>query len=226
MISCYQLNVPNPRTEAPLFDEATFEVESGKWVEIQGTSGCGKTVLFSLLSLRSRTENAKLVIAGRNASRLGSDGLADLRKRIGSCPEEPHYLEHRSLVENLLLPFVARGEHEGAYEQVNELLVRVGMDQFADVQMKNLSLTERCAAGVLRALVGQPEVVLLDEILGRTGAYRAPLEAELSRVRDAGTTVVVFALTDPASRHADVVLGIREGQITREKGVEARPTGT
>jgi ABC-type lipoprotein export system ATPase subunit len=226
MISCYQLNVPNPRREAPLFDAASFEVEAGQWAEIQGSSGSGKTVLFSLLSLRSRTQNAKLIIAGRNAGRLGSDGLADLRKRIGSCPEEPHYLEHRSLVENLLLPFVARGEHQDAYEQVNALLVRVGMDEFSDVQMKNLSLTERCTAGVLRALVGQPEVVLLDEILGRTGTYRGALEAELCRARDAGTTVVVFALTDPASRHADVVLGIHEGVVTVDSGTKARPTGT
>lgn len=226
MISCYQLNVPNPRSEAPLFDAASFEVDAGQWAEIQGSSGSGKTVLFSLLSLRSRTQNAKLIVAGRNASRLGSDGLAELRKRIGSCPEEPHYLEHRSLVENLLLPFVARGEHQGAYEQVSGLLVRVGMDELSDVQMKNLSLTERCAAGVMRALVGQPEVVLLDEILGRTGSYRGALETELARVRDAGSTVIVFSLTDPASRHADVVFGIRDGVITVEQGTQARPTGT
>lgn len=226
MISCFQLDIPNPRTEAPLFDGASFEVESGQWAEIQGSSGAGKTVLFSLLSLRSRTDNVKLIIAGRNASRLGSDGLAELRKRIGSCPEEPHYLEHRSLVENLLIPFVARGEHRRAYETVSELLVRVGMDEFADVKMKNLSLTERSAAGVLRALVGEPDVVLLDEILGRTGSYRSALETELRRIRDAGTTVVVFALTDPASRHADVVFGIRDGNITVDQGTAARPTGT
>ncbi|MGM0559340.1 MAG: ATP-binding cassette domain-containing protein [Myxococcota bacterium] len=226
MISCYQLNVPHPRAEAPLFDGASFEVEAGQWAEIQGTSGSGKTLLFSLLSLRSRTQNVKLIVAGRNASRLGSDGLAEIRKRIGSCPEEPHYLEHRSLIENLLLPFVARGEHKGAYEQVTETLVRVGMDELANVEMKNLSLTERSAAGVLRALVGRPDVVLLDEILGRTGIYRGPLEKELARVRDEGTTVVVFALTDPASRHADVVFGLRDGVITVDQGTAARPKAT
>ena len=78
MISCYHLNIPHPRRDGALLDDVSFELEQGSWADITGESGCGKSVLFELLSLRLLTREGTLIVGGRNLDRLPRRKLESL----------------------------------------------------------------------------------------------------------------------------------------------------
>lgn len=213
MIACHNLTLRVPERAAPLFDAASFEVEGGSCVHIRGGESTGKTVLFELLSVRARVEHASLIVLGRNIARLDVEGLAGLRRRIGACASRPTFLSGRTLAENLMLPFVVRAETSRAATHVGEMVGRVGMEAYSGRAMGSFSWAERCAAGVLRALAGRPELVVLDDVLGHTGPFSRALYEEIGRAREAGSTVVVFGRRAPTSSLYDAYFEIRGGGV-------------
>ncbi len=191
MISCYHLTVSHPGRERPLLDDASIEIDKGAFVEIVGPSGAGKSVLFSLLSLRRAPTGARCIIAGRNLDRLGEAGLAELRRGVGSCAQRPDLLEERSVLENLILPLVARGEHDGALDRVNDLIEGSRLEALCDVPAAGLSDSEVKLAGIYRALVGSPELVLIDGGVEGLADLAEDALSALRRAYDIGSTIVL-----------------------------------
>ncbi len=214
MIACYQLSVAHPRHQGMLFDEITLELPRGAWVELTGPSGCGKSVLFSLLALRALPMRGKLVVGGRNLDRVGSGGLAELRRRIGACAQIPALLPQRTTLENLLLPCLARGEHDQAAKQAAALLEQVGLGGVEDVLAGALTPREQSTVCALRAMMGQPELILIDAALEALDepAQRGAIAA-LRQAHGRGATVVLFG------REAILPRGIKTLELRLEEGV-------
>ena len=191
MISCFHLKVPHPYRQRPLLDDVSLEIEKGEFVEIVGPAGAGKSVLFSLLSLRAKAAYGKCIIGGRNLERLDSGGLAELRSKIGSCAQRPEFLEERTVLENLILPLVARSISDGALEEVEALIKDTGLEPLAKTLAGGLSDAERRLAGIFRALVGSPSLVLIDGGLAGLGELRDDARAALAAAYKAGATVIL-----------------------------------
>lgn len=192
MIACYELTVPRSDREGFLFRDVSFEVGEGEWVEIVGASGCGKSVLFSILSARVRPKRGRLVLAGRNLDRLSRSGWAELRRGIGQCPEEPTFLEERSVLENLLIPSVARDRTEGAKRRAESWLEALEIEGWAERPVGELSRGGRTLIGAIRAGVGRPDLMVFDGVFDGAPAWKDALLNRLELARRAGSTVVIF----------------------------------
>ena len=190
IISCFDLRT---HQDGGGLDSVSIDVSRGAWVEVVGPARCGKSTLFSVMSLRARPESGKLVIGGRNFDRIRGNGVAEVRRMFGSCGERPLFLEDRSVIENLAVPFVVRGEPRIALERCEELLEQTDLLSIRDQPVSALSLQERLAVGVLRAAAGAPKAVLIDGVLEQLDlALRKQLMEVLRSVHLKGSAVVLF----------------------------------
>ncbi len=220
ILSCFHLgwSVPPSRgsnqENLTLLNDLSFELDRGSWNEFVGPSGGGKSLLFSLLSLRLPPQTGKLVVDGRNFHRLSKKGVSELRKRFASCSEEPLLLEGRSVIENMVLPFVVRRDQAGAVERCQELLEEAKLDRLRDVPVASLSRQERLAVAALRALAGKPTMLFVDNVLSQVDdEMRATLLRMMQRAHLDGTTVVSFGREASPQSRRGVVFSLVDGAI-------------
>ena len=194
IISCFHLDLSDATRQRKALDDICIEVERGSWSEIVGPAGGGKTLLFSVLSLRAAPpRGTKVVVGGRNLDRLPVTEIADMRRLFGSACAQPIMLDDRSVIENLVVPFVVRGESRMALESTEALLEACVLMHLRDVCVRELSHQERVAIGVLRALAGRPQAILVDAALDALEQrLLKPIMAELKQCHLDGSAVVLF----------------------------------
>jgi|GEM_PF-1749375 len=193
MISCYNLHIAHPTGERPLLDDISVDISRGEFVEIIGPSGAGKSLLCSIFGLRRRVPGAKCIVVGRNTERLAASKIPQVRQKIGAHTQRPEFLEERSLLQNLLLPFIARGQVAGALQKVQNRIASTALQALAEVPMSGLSAGQRELASIFRALVGEPELVIIDGGLQGLGELSEDAISALADVSRAGATVVLAA---------------------------------
>lgn len=193
MISCYHLTVGHPRRDGALLDDISFDIPEGSWVDITGEPHSGKSVLFSLLSLRGRPAQGTLIVAGRNIGRLARRKLERLRRDIGSCAQSVRLLPDRTVTENLLLPLVARQRTNEAAESVARVLAQLDFEDVRDLEVSALTSSERRVLGIARAMIGEPSLILIDGGLDDLDrVWRKRVRAALRALHRQGHTVVLF----------------------------------
>lgn len=194
MISCYHLCIPHPYKDGALFDDASFDIPKGAWAEVLGQGSSGKSILFSILSLRQRATQATLILYGCNILRLRRGKLEELRRRIGSCAQYPVMLEERSVLENLLLPLLVRGSKKSARDEAMHVLDELNLCHLCDVKASALTTQERRLIGLARTTLSSPELILVDGgVEGLDMHFRKRGMQLLKRMHRQGCTVVLFA---------------------------------
>lgn len=216
IISCFHLAVNGDGNDSSnkLIDDVSLEIEPRSWNEIVGEPGAGKSLLFGILSLRFEADGGKLVLDGRNFDRLSRRGVADLRRTVASCGQQPILLERRTVLENLVLPFVVRGDESSAVAQCEELLAEVGLADRRDVIVANLSHEERLLLGALRAVAGKPRLVLVDGVLEQLSEAASRNVMRLLQARHlAGSTVLLFGREESQNARRGSVFRMDHGAI-------------
>ncbi len=194
MISCFQLSIDHPRDAQPIFENTGFEVEPASWTEIIGPAASGKSLLFSILSLTHSPLKGKLLIAGRNVERLRGPAYAELRRRIGSCSQNPTLLNRRTVIENLIIPLIVRGQEANAAPEAEHLLNSLNLIALRDAPLKSLANSQRQAIAMLRAIIGRPPLIIIDdgfELIDKK--HLAPIITLLRAAQTNGSTVILFA---------------------------------
>ena len=180
-------------------------LEAGQTLAVLGPNGAGKSTLLRLLATLLRPHGGELRVLGHT---LPDEGWA-VRGRIGLLGHEP--LLYRELTARENLAFHA-ALHGVARERGEQLLARVGMERRADEPVRTLSRGMVQRVAVCRALLHDPELLLLDE-------PRANLDPSASELvepligRGSGRTRVIVS-HDPGGTlaEADVVLGLVRGR--------------
>jgi heme exporter protein A len=185
--------------------DVSFELERGQTLVVFGPNGAGKSTLLRVLATLLRPHAGRVEVLGRA---LPEEDWA-VRGRIGLLGHEP--LLYRDLTGRENLRYHAR-LHGVAVERIGQLLEAVGMTRRADEPVRSLSrgMVQRLA--VCRAVLHEPELLLLDEPKANLDpAARALVEPLIGRA--AGRTRVI-ASHDPTGglAEADVVLGLRGGR--------------
>lgn len=217
IISCFHLAINGGGTSdspQPILNDVTFEVPGGSWNEVIGPPGSGKSHLFGILSLRMPAHSGKLVVGGRNFDRLSKRGVADLRRIVTSASQQPLLLEDRTMLENLVLPFVVRRSESGAVEKCVELLAEVGLEDRRDVRVSACSHEERLLLVVLRAVATSPKLILVDGVLeGLSEPASRHAMRLLQQQHLAGATVVVFGREESSNSRRGNLFRIDEGRL-------------
>jgi heme exporter protein A len=180
----------------------TLTLPRGSTLAVFGANGAGKTTLLRILATLLRPHRGTARVLGRELPR---EGWA-VRGRVGFLGHEP--LLYRDLTARENLRFHAR-LHGVAPARVQQLLDAVGLARRADDPVHTYSRGMVQRAAVCRALLHEPELLLLDEPLAGLDPAAADAVHELV---GGGTRVVSSHDVEHGLEQADVVLGLRGGR--------------
>jgi heme exporter protein A len=186
--------------------ELTLTLEAGQTLAVLGPNGAGKTTLLRLLATLLRPHAGELRVLGHA---LPQESWA-VRGRIGLLGHEPLLYRELTARENLAFHAALHGAEAGRAEQ---LLTAVGMERRADEPMRTLSRGMVQRVAVCRALLHDPELLLLDEPRANLDPAASELVEPLIG-RSSGRTRVIVS-HDPAGllAEADLVLGLVRGRV-------------
>jgi heme exporter protein A len=183
----------------------SLSLQSGQTLVVFGPNGAGKTTLLRILATLLRPHAGDVAVLG---SRLPEDAWA-VRGRIGLLGHEP--LLYRELTARENLRFHAR-LHDVADERVEQLLAAVQMSDRAEEPLRTLSRGMVQRVAVARAVLHDPELLLLDE--PRSNLDPAAIELVEPLIGAASGRTRVICSHDPGGglAEADLVLGLRGGE--------------
>lgn len=142
--------------ETAALSDISFSIYPGEFAAIVGPSGCGKSTLLSMIAGLLHPENGEIFLNGKP--------LSDSRTNIGYMLQHDRLFEWRTIYRNVLLGLEIRHELTTATKaKAKELLEIYGLSQFAKSKPSELSGGMRQRAALIRTLLQDPELLLLDE---------------------------------------------------------------
>jgi ABC-type nitrate/sulfonate/bicarbonate transport system ATPase subunit len=208
--------------EIQALEDISLSVESGEFVTIIGPSGSGKSTLFNLIVGLLEPDEGEICIDGEICH--------DRISRVGYMPQRDLLLPWRSVVDNVILPQEVLGvPRDVARGRAIELLPLFGLEEFATSYPDTLSGGMRQRAALLRTILSEKEVMLLDEPFGALDALtRKELQDWLLGVWREFSQTVIFITHDveEALYLGDrvIVLSPRPGSVIKSVMVElSRP---
>lgn len=197
-----------------VLDELDFTVDRGEFLVVLGPSGCGKSTLLGLLD--------GLIEPTAGEIRIDGDPVTGPRTDTAMVFQSFQLLPWRTVRDNVAIGLEIQGLAESErYSRADEWIERVGLEGFEEAYPGELSGGMQQRVGLARALVVDPELLLMDEPFGALDAQtRDRLQTELLQLWEQRRSTVVFIThdIDEAIHLADrvLVLSTKPATITAE----------
>ncbi|WP_204285754.1 ABC transporter ATP-binding protein [Microbispora amethystogenes] len=193
------------RGGAEVLHGLTFEVPRGQVTGLLGPSGCGKTTLMRALVGVQVVSGGEVTVLGEPA------GSAGLRRRIGYSTQSPAVYRDLTVLENLRYFAAVLGAPKDDPERV---LTEVGLADAAHQLGATLSGGQLNRAGLAVAMLGRPELLVLDEpTVGLDPVLRQELWALFHRLAGRGATLLVSSHVMDEAARCERLIVLRQGEI-------------
>lgn len=204
-----------------LFD-VSASVQPGEIVILTGPSGSGKTTLLTLIGALRSAQEGSVRVLGKELKKARQRQLTRTRRKIGYIFQSHNLLKSLTVSQNVGMALrldTRKGEQKGSKKDVQAILERVGLADFVDKRPGALSGGQKQRAGIARALVNHPEIVLADEPTAsldkQSGRDVVELIQELAR--EDGTAVVLVTHDNRILDIADRILHLEDGRLKSTK---------
>jgi putative ABC transport system ATP-binding protein len=203
-------------------NDVSAVVKIGELTAVVGPSGAGKSSLLAVCGGLRTPTSGSVSINGQIISDLSPAALTRVRRdSIGFVFQQSNLVPALTSVDQLLLLVHLKGHKPGKAdrERALALLDEVGMAQRADRRPDQLSGGERQRVGIARALMGAPQIMLVDEPTSMLDHKRGRAIVELLAARCREHNVATLMVThDPGMLEtANSVMHISDGQLTQER---------
>ncbi len=223
------LTIENLTKKYPTGDLAlkgvTLSIPKGQIMALIGPSGAGKSTLIRCINRLVEPSGGRILLDGIDIVSLRPEELRQMRRRLGMIFQEYALVERLSVMENVLsgrLGYVSfwqswqRRFPQADIKEAFRLLDRVGLSEFVDKRADALSGGQRQRVGIARALMQNPDVLLVDEPTAsldpKTSRQIMRLLTELAQERE--LTVIINIHDVPlAQLFAQRIVGLRLGEV-------------
>ncbi|WP_440706016.1 ABC transporter ATP-binding protein [Heyndrickxia oleronia] len=193
-----------------LINNLTLQVERGAICGLLGPNGAGKTTFIRMLTGLIRPTSGQIFINGKNVVENREEAMTN----VGAIVESPIFFPYMTGRENLRN--LARLHGNGTKPKVEEVLQIVGLEKRADEKVKTYSLGMKQRLGIAQALLGDPDLLILDEPANGLDpmGIRELRELILSLKHQYKKTILISShLLDELQKICDEILIIREGEL-------------
>ena len=196
-------------------DGITLSVKKGEFLAIVGTSGSGKSTLLHMLGGLDIPTSGKVVVDGKDISKMAKDELAIFRRRkIGFVFQNYNLLPLMNVYENIVLPIKLDGvKPDGQYvEQIIEML---GLKEKKYAMPNQLSGGQQQRVALARALAAKPAIILADEPTGNLDSRTSQDVLGLIKTTGQrfGQTIVMITHNDEIAQMAGRIIRLEDGKI-------------
>ncbi|HBQ76442.1 proline/glycine betaine ABC transporter ATP-binding protein [Exiguobacterium sp. Leaf187] len=196
----------------------SLEIQKGELVVFIGPSGCGKTTSLKMINRLIEPSSGTILVNGKDIMKTDT---IELRRHMGYVIQQTGLFPHMTVRENIQLIAGLEGKnHDEMDQRTEQLLTMVGLDpkQFIDRYPSELSGGQQQRVGFARALMNDPDVILMDEPFSALDPVtRNDLQEELFNLQEEVKKTIVFVThdMDEAIKLADRICIMRDGEIVQ-----------
>jgi phosphonate transport system ATP-binding protein len=211
----------------------SFSVPAGQVMALIGPSGAGKSTLIRCINRLVEPTRGSIYLGGEELTRLKPAALRRARRRMGMIFQEYALVERLSVMENVLSGRLGYTGFWRSYlrrfprsdiDRAFRLLERVGLDSYLDKRADALSGGQRQRVGIARALMQDPDLLLVDEPTAsldpKTSRQIMRLITELAAENRVAAIINIHDVS-LAKQFAKRVVGLRSGEVVFDGGPEA-----
>jgi putative ABC transport system ATP-binding protein len=212
----------HPRHERVLLRQVSLELYPGELVAVWGLRRSGRSTLLRVAAGVEPPDTGTVHFAGRDMSRAGGDMLGDA---IAYCNRGAGGAETQSVLEEMLAAQLARGiSQANAHAHAWAALERVGVENCAELEMRELDCGEQVRVTLARGLLSRPSLIVIDEpINGVDLLERDEILGILRSLADEGIAVLMSTGDAAALAIADRALSLSDGELRGTVSPELAP---
>lgn len=205
-------------TNGLILDGLNFEIQEGEFFVLVGPSGSGKTTTLKLINRLIEQTDGDIYF---NNKRLKDYNLRELRLETGYVLQQIALFPNLTVAENIaLIPEMKKIDKKVIKEQTEDLLKKVGLDpkHYMKRFPKELSGGEKQRIGILRAIIANPKILLMDEPFSALDPIsKVQLQDLIKQLHDEykRTTVFVTHDMDEAMKLADRICVLKDGRVVQ-----------
>ncbi len=200
--------------------DVSFHIDKGEFVFIVGASGSGKSTLIRLLLKELEPTEGRIIVGGRDLTRLRRSMVSQLRRNIGCVFQDFKLLPARTAAENVAYALKVQGESRASIrKKVPEVLSMVGLSHKMNSRPDELSGGEQQRVSIARAFVNHPPLLVCDEPTGNLDPDTSVgIMQLLYRINRAGTTVLMVTHDrEMVDKMRKRVIALEDGRIARDE---------
>jgi cell division transport system ATP-binding protein len=200
--------------------DVSFVIEKGEFVFVVGASGSGKSTLIRLLLKELEPTAGRILVGGRDLTRLKTSKVPLLRRNIGCVFQDFKLLPSRTAAENVAYALKVQGESRGSIRRkVPEVLNLVGLAHKMNSLPDELSGGEQQRVSIARAVVNHPPLLVCDEPTGNLDPDTSVgIMQLLYRINRAGTTILMVTHDrEMVDKMRKRVIALEHGKLARDE---------
>lgn len=211
-------NITKKYGNSKAVDNIDLEIKDGQFVVLVGTSGCGKTTTLKMINRLIEPSSGEILLDGKNIREMNP---VELRRNIGYVIQQIGLFPNMTILENVeVVPKLLKWPKEKCRQTALDLLSMVDLppEIYADKYPAELSGGQQQRVGVIRALAGDPSLILMDEPFGALDPItRDSLQDEVKKLHEKLNKTFVFVTHDMAEavKLADVIVFMDKGNIVQ-----------
>ena len=198
-------------------DGVNLDIKEGEFLAIVGTSGSGKSTLLHMLGGLDNPTSGKILIDGKDISKLSRDELTIYRRRkVGFVFQNYNLLSHMNAYENIVLPIKLDGiQPDNNY--ITEILRLLKLENKKYSMPSQLSGGQQQRVALARALASKPAIILADEPTGNLDSRTSQDVLGLMKIsgQKLAQTIVMITHNDEIAQMADRIIRLEDGKIMK-----------
>ncbi len=184
-----------------------------------GPVGAGKTTILDVIAGHVTADGGEVSINGVNISDMG----AELKKRIAYLPVKLPLYEEMSVYEHLVFIGQAkRVPEDKLYKRVKSIMDIIRISEIADRTIKKLSASERCQLGIAQCMLGNPDVIMLDEPMAALDEeQREPIGALIKKLGEHKCVIITSSVLSDVEDICDDLIMLSRGELIVQDSIAA-----